>query len=196
MTQFHNARLETPATMDPLLTAPISPRINTVVLPPFIDVVLHIILHAALLGICIVSLVALWTQAHKAAFAVFLTWTVLFYIAIFSFSWFGRPEKSVLSVMMYRLRGGNASAPDRQALRSPQNDQPSAHEGPYLHHPPFRHATRDELAQAGPRSITTDDEDDHIDEDTRQRMIEEEMDRRDVSIVTVPRRKLWIANPS
>lgn len=195
MTQFHNARLETPATMDPLLNAPISPRINPVVLPPFIDVVLRIILHAALLGICIVSLMALWT-ANKAAFAVFLAWTVLFYIAIFSFAWFGRPEKSVLSVVIYRLRGGNASTSDGQALRSPQTDLPSTHEGPYLHQPPFRHATREELAHAGPLSITTDDEDDNIDEYTRQRMIEEEMDRRDVSIVTVPRRKLLIANPS
>lgn len=182
--------------MDPLLNPPISPRINAVVLPPFIDIVLHIILHAALLGICIVSLMALWMQANKAAFAVFLAWTVLFYIAIFCFSWLGHPEKSVLSVMIYRLRGGNASASDGQALRSSQNDQPSTHEGPYLHQPPFRHATREELAHAGPLSITTDDEDDNIDEDTRQRMIEEEMDRRDVSIVTVPRRKLLIANPS
>ena len=195
MTQFHNARLETPATMEPLLTAPISPRINAVVLPPFIDVVLHIILHATLLGICIVSLIALWTPANKAAFAVFLAWTILFYVAIFSFSWFGRPEKSVLSVVIYQLRGGNSSTSDGQTPQSPQNDQPSTHEGPYLHQPPFRHATREELAQR-PLSMTTDDEDENIDEDTRQRMIEEEMERRDVSIVTVPRRKLWITNPS
>jgi hypothetical protein len=195
MTQFHNARLETPATMDPLLSAPISPRNNPIVLPPFVDIVLRVILHAVLLGICVLTLIALWNWAPKAGFAIFLVWTILFYVAMFSLSWFGRPEKSILSVMMYRLRGANFSASDGQALQSPQNDQPSTLEGPYLHQPPFRHATREELAHARPLSITTDDDDD-IDDDTRQRMIEEEMERRDVSIVTVPRRKLWIANPS
>ena len=41
-----------------------------------------------------------------------------------------------------------------------------------------------------------DGPDDEEDEDTRQQRMEEEMNRRDVSIVTVPKRKLWIANPS
>jgi len=41
-----------------------------------------------------------------------------------------------------------------------------------------------------------DDPDDDEDEETRQRRIEGEMNRRDVSIVTVPKRKLWIANPT
>ncbi|KAF8631955.1 hypothetical protein AX15_002116 [Amanita polypyramis BW_CC] len=190
ITQFHNARLGTPATTDRLLNAPMSTNSNAVALPPFVDVVIHILLHASLLGICVISLVALWYRAPKAAFAIFLVWTVLFYVIIFSFSWFGRPEKSVLSVVIYRLRGKGSSA-DR-----PQNDQPPTHDGPYLHQLPHRPATRDEMAHARPLSMTTDDDDDNIDEDTRQRMIEEEMERRDVSIVTVPRRRLWIANPS
>jgi hypothetical protein len=44
----------------------------------------------------------------------------------------------------------------------------------------------------------TSEADDHsdIDEDMRQRTIEDEMGRREVSIVTIPKRKLWIANPS
>ena len=41
-----------------------------------------------------------------------------------------------------------------------------------------------------------DDPYDDEDEETRQHRIEDEMNRRDVSIVTVPKRKLWIANPS
>lgn len=52
------------------------------------------------------------------------------------------------------------------------------------------------MTPMGPRSVETDDDDDDIDEDTRQRQIEEEMGRREVSIVTVPRRRLWITNPS
>lgn len=39
------------------------------------------------------------------------------------------------------------------------------------------------------------DDDDDEDEESRQRRIEEEMSRRDVSIVTVPRRKLFLTNP-
>lgn len=81
----------------------------------------------------------------------------------------------------------------RNAL--PRND-----EGPYTYHrPPYRLSTHvDEMSylHAGPMSVETDGNDDDVDEDTRQRVIEEEMERRDVSIVTVPRRKLWIANPS
>ncbi|KAK2466201.1 hypothetical protein APHAL10511_001843 [Amanita phalloides] len=195
ITQLHNARLETPATMDPLLSVP-STHNNSVVLPSLIDIVLHVVLHASLLGICIISLIALWSRAPRFAFALFLAWTILFYVVILSLSWFGRPEKSILTVVVYRLRRVPPSSASGQVLRSPQNDQPSMHDGPYLHHPPYRHATREEIAQARPLSMTTDDEDDNVDEDTRQRMIEEEMERRDVSIVTIPRRKLWITNPS
>jgi hypothetical protein len=54
----------------------------------------------------------------------------------------------------------------------------------------------DELSHGAPLSVEGDDNDDDLDDDTRQRVIEEEMQRRDVSIVTVPRRKLWIANPT
>jgi len=40
-----------------------------------------------------------------------------------------------------------------------------------------------------------DDDEDDADEDTMQQRIEDEMARRDVSIITVPRKKLWITNP-
>ena len=40
-----------------------------------------------------------------------------------------------------------------------------------------------------------DDEDDDVDEETRQRRIEEEISRRDVNIVTVPKRRLFLMNP-
>ena len=40
------------------------------------------------------------------------------------------------------------------------------------------------------------DEQDEEDEETRQRRIEEELSRRDVSIVTVPKRRLYLLNPN
>jgi hypothetical protein len=155
------------------------------------------LLQASLLGISAVSLVELWSRGYILGFAIFLVWSVLFYVVLFTLSWLGCPEKSVLSATLHRLRGGaaNSAASDDRQSRT-QSYPLSQHEGPYLHQPAFRVATREELSYARPLSVTTDDDDDNIDEDTRQRMIEEEMERRDVSIVTVPRRRLLVANPS
>jgi len=69
---------------------------------------------------------------------------------------------------------------------------------PYLQQPLFHTAPDDDLrssSYAGLRSETEEVESDE-DEETRQRRIEDEMARRDVSIVTVPKRKLWVVNPS
>lgn len=52
-----------------------------------------------------------------------------------------------------------------------------------------------DLSHGEPLSVETDDEDDE-DEDARQQRIESEMARREIVTVTVPRRKLLIANPS
>jgi len=79
------------------------------------------------------------------------------------------------------------------------HDRPPTAQGPYTHHrPPHQVAPHidDTQSQMHPISVETDGNDDDIDEDTRQRQIEEEMDRREVSIVTVPRRKLQVINPS
>lgn len=62
-----------------------------------------------------------------------------------------------------------------------------------MHQPPYR------AIPGQPTSIEDagDDEDDEEDEVTRQRRMEDEMGRRDVSILTtVPKRRLWITNPS
>ncbi|KLO10239.1 hypothetical protein SCHPADRAFT_856821 [Schizopora paradoxa] len=175
----------------------------------------HIILHAFILGICIVTLVALWERAPKATFVVFLLWTLAFYATILSLSWRGRPRRSILSVLLFSLREphhhnyappatpSNANAglpptpPSSRPLSTFMNDQytfPSdSRGGPYIHQPLFRTALSthedDPLSSEG-------HEDDDEDENARQRRIEQEMDRRDVSIVTVPKRKLWITNPS
>lgn len=74
--------------------------------------------------------------------------------------------------------------------------------GPYLHSPPFRAVQVQEgegydmIGTGRHHEDGEDDPDDDEDEETRQRRIEGEMNRRDVSIVTVPKKKLWIANPS
>ena len=47
-----------------------------------------------------------------------------------------------------------------------------------------------------PSSDGNRSEDDDEDDELQQRRIEQEMERRDVSIVTVPKRKLFLTNPS
>jgi len=157
-------------------------------------VVLHLITQALMLGLCIVTLVALWWRAPVAAFSVFLVWTVAFYTAMFIFAWHLRPDGSVLSVVCSRLR---PIPQDTQKITPSPTPMPEPATGPYVHHQPPYHATvspEDGSPIFSP--VEQDEPDDDIDDDTRQRMIEEEMGRRDVSIVTVPKRKLWIANPS
>ncbi|KAI6119358.1 hypothetical protein EDD16DRAFT_1692669 [Pisolithus croceorrhizus] len=134
-------------------------------------------------------------------------WTLLFYIMLFVLAWRGRPAKSLLTTVVVRLRAEPShaavppSSPGSRPLSMAGTEQylfPTDARGPYLHHPPYRAAPPDDFSMTlmGPRSVETDDDDDDIDEATRQRQIEEEMGRREVSIVTVPKRRLWVTNPS
>lgn len=181
-------------------------------MPGAVDSVLHILFHAVLLGLCGLTLSALWLRAPVAAFAVFLVWTVVMYAAIFMFSWYGRPRISILSAFISRLRGVSPhtaqpvpTTPTQSRSLSASGSEypfPTDGRGPYLHHqPPFRTTLSAGLDHEYPGSMShehgmTDvDDDDNEDEDARQRRIEEEMSRRDVSIVTVPRRKLFLTNP-
>jgi hypothetical protein len=113
--------------------------------------------------------------------------------------------------------GGGMMEMDQYPFPSENMLQPStaannnnASLGPYYHRPPYRAATsvgheNNTITSVGSRSPRTmsreigggagDDDDEDIDEDTRQQRIEEEMQRREVSIVTVPRRKLRVTNP-
>jgi hypothetical protein len=106
-------------------------------------------------------------------------------------AWNCYPPTSLLTAFLQSLRG-------HKVLDKANGITSTNSEGPYTYHqPPYRLSTQaDELSHGVPMSTETDGTDDDIDEATRQRVIEEEMERRDVSIVTVPRRKLWIANPS
>lgn len=183
-------------------------------LPPLVDIILRAILHALLLALCVLSLVALWSRTSRAGFAVFLTWTLAFYIGLMVCAWHGKPYQSIVTTILYRLRAPHSAligpapppppppvqpTPSPRPLSSAGVDQypfPIDSRGPYIHHQPtYRTVGIDDISitNGGPRSVEEDDDDE--DDDTRQQRMEDEMARRDVSIVTVPRRRLWIANP-
>lgn len=208
----HSSRLQTstPGTTDPLLATPMEVKPRHIEIPSPLDIVIHVLFHAFLLGLCVISLVALWSRAPRASFAVFLAWTVVFYALLFMFAWNGRPEQSVLTVLFTRLRAEPLPIHDPSVFADPlppptatdeQFPFPTTPRSPYVHHQPQFSVAHtgtgvDEMSVLQPRSVETDEEDDDVDDETRQRQIEEEMERRDVHIVTVPKRKLRITNPS
>lgn len=157
---------------------------------------LHIFTHISILGLSAITLSALWLRVSRHYFAVFLPWIALFYAASLLLAWNGRPNTSILTATLWRLRGNTTHHP----IPSSANAPPVTGNNPYTHHrPSHRPSTlHDGLSHSHgrPLSVETDDIEEDLDEETRQRVIEEEMARRDVSIVTVPRRKLQIANPS
>ncbi|KAF8845762.1 hypothetical protein BDN67DRAFT_892139 [Paxillus ammoniavirescens] len=200
----------TPNTADMLSTRALMPTRTfsrtAYELPPPFELSLRIFFHMLVLGLCILSLIALWYRAPMSLFAVFLLWVVIFYISLFALAWNGRPTKSLLTTLIARLRGqppqpvASPGTPTSRPLSITGTEQypfPSDNRGPYLHQPPYRATGHDDVSTSqSPRSVETEEDDDDIDEDTRQRRIEEEMGRREVSIVTVPKRRLWITNPS
>lgn len=176
-------------------------------MPGRFDIFLHIILHAFLLALCIFSLIALWSRGTMAGFAVFLVWTAIFYVGLFMLAWNGVPRESILTVVFGRLRAEPHAMPvptsSSPGPSRPLSDIgmdsipfPSDSRGPYQHHqPPFRTAHEHDYPLPSHGHDTREVYDDDEDEESRQRRIEEEMSRRDVSIVTVPKRKLFLTNP-
>ena len=180
------------------------------VMPGLLESFTHLLLHAALLALCAVALAALWSRAPRGAFAAFLAWTLVFYILIIALAWRGIPRESILTVVLHRLRSspGHGGSPGQLGTATPHAPSsvgldaipfPSdGHGGIYQHQPPYRTAHDSEyptsLSHAGHTTLD-DDADDDEDDEMRQRRIEDEMSRRDVSIVTVPRRKLFLTNP-
>lgn len=156
------------------------------------------------------ALSALWLRARRYLFVIFFIWILAFYAAMLLLAWHGRPASSLLTATLLRLRGQDrpiiSSYSDVRTSNTLRSSVPEAGsstpKNPYTHHrPPFRTSPQlDDIphSQSTPLCVGSDDndDDDDIDEDTRQRLIEEEMERRDVSIVTVPRRKLYLTNPS
>ncbi|KAF8913884.1 hypothetical protein CPB84DRAFT_1669330 [Gymnopilus junonius] len=193
ITQAENAQNTSNNSITPTSPSVYIPNLR---LPRRTLIVVHILTQVSIMGLCAATLAELWSRAPRYLFAIFLVWSIAYYIVMISLAWVQRPATSILTVLLWRLRG-NATSP--VPLRS--SSEPSAGgQGPYtLHRPPYHAATHvDETSyiHTAPLSVETDDNDDDLDEDTRQRLIEEEMERREVSIITVPRRKLLIANPS
>jgi hypothetical protein len=173
-------------------------------LPKPLSLALRVVFHALLLALCVLTLTELWRRAPKVAFAVFLLWVVTVYALTFTLAWLGRPQVSFLTYAFARCfpRYPPPEHPRASADTSTSTDYTSFTDArsPYLHKLPHRVAPstnpRDDTSIASPRSVETHDEAEEEDEDVTQQRIEDEIGRREVSIVTVPRRKLWIANPS
>ncbi|KAI0068702.1 hypothetical protein BV25DRAFT_1817611 [Artomyces pyxidatus] len=197
----------TPATAEVLMQHLPSPQARRAVMPPTVEIVLHSLLHALILGMCVFTLIALWSRAPRATFAVFLAWMAVFYITLLGLAWNGRPQNSTLTVLVSRLRGDVqftavptatpiASRPMSMSGTTDHLPFQTEGRGPYLHQPPFQAAPHEEDVYSTSHGPLSDGEVSEEDEDTRQRRIEDEIGRRDVSIITVPKRKLWITNPS
>ena len=188
------------------LSDPPSAKVHPPLVPPKGEIILHVLMHTLIMALCILSLVELWSRAPIAPFVAFLVWTIGFYAFLVMMSWNGRPQRSALTVLLCHIQGNNVQ-PIAAPIATPSPSRPISTTGtdqfpfpqeprsPYLHQPLFHTAAEDAMSYAGLRSETEEIESDE-DEDTRQRRIEDEMARRDVSIVTVPKRKLWVANPS
>ncbi|TDL29386.1 hypothetical protein BD410DRAFT_779784 [Rickenella mellea] len=220
MSQLQNSRRMGPATPGTeVSTAPLFPDPPVIphpLLPSPFQCLVHVLLHTMLLGICVLSLVALWLRAPRVTFVVFLLWTAAFYFALLILAWSGRPRISILSVLLNGVRAGSnyhvpvaaATPPPSRPLSTQGLDQyvfPTGSErrSPYTYHQPTVRRARSSShedqflssnGQGRPHS-ENELEEDNEDEETQQRRIEQEMDRRNVSIVTVPKRKLWVTNP-
>ncbi|KIO30207.1 hypothetical protein M407DRAFT_5731 [Tulasnella calospora MUT 4182] len=125
--------------------------------------------------------------------------TIAYYVMLVTLAWLNRPQHSILVVVISRLRGDPADASTPAASSElPSTPLPpiSPPPHPYLNSPPWRvtqsHADDDLLSRA--RSMDSEAPEDDEDDDERQARIEEEMARRDVSIFTVPKRRLVVRN--
>lgn len=166
-------------------------------------VILHSLFHILLLANCVLALVMLFSRAPLVSFILFLIWTAFFYICLFYLAWGGRPRSSALTIAFYRLRGQPHSSVDPTPEEPATDDHtesqlfPSNGNSPYTYHQPsWRRAVSPDGSHGRPTAETDVDDDDDEDEASRQRRMEDELERRDVHIVTVPRKRLWITNPS
>jgi hypothetical protein len=190
------------------LSEPRSAKLQRPLIPTKEEIALRVLMHTLILALCILSLVELWKRASKGIFVAFLVWTVVFYATLFFLSWTGRPRYSTLTTLLYSIRGiggltsGHIGTPSAsRPISMTGTDQfpfPQEARSPYLHQPLFHATAEDDFRSASYAGLRSEPEEveSEEDEETRQRRIEDEIGRRDVSIVTVPKRKLWVVNPS
>ncbi|KAH6914922.1 hypothetical protein BKA70DRAFT_1257438 [Coprinopsis sp. MPI-PUGE-AT-0042] len=198
----HNAQRAGVHTPDPS-SAHSTPKLNTIDntrKPSLLHWSIYISTQVGLLGLNVVTLVALWFYAPKSAFYVYLVWVLVIYTCLAFIPRRFRTEDYIFARLVNPKMpppSVDADAPPSHPLNPTDSVRGSiAPSGPYLHPPPFLRTIPAHTGDLRHTEPEQDEEDEDIDEDTRQRMIEEEMDRREVSIVTVPKRKLWVANPS
>ena len=96
-----------------------------------------------------------------------------------------------------------SSTPQPPLIRRPAEEEEgllASFEDSSLSHQPLYHRAVSSLVEDDRNSLNqhyyTEDLGDEDEEGDEQRRIEQELDRREVNIVTVPRRKLRVANPS
>ncbi|KDQ20516.1 hypothetical protein BOTBODRAFT_124153 [Botryobasidium botryosum FD-172 SS1] len=174
--------------------------------PDTLQGIANLVTHAFIIFACVFCLITLFASGPLVAFIIFLIWTVAFYFSLVLMAWFHIPGVSYLSLFIARLRGEtHVPMPTEPAdLHATSSSVPTpltqSYFSPYIHQPPYRRVdgmSRDDSERASrlsrnPRSTVVSDDDE--DDDDRQREMEIEMARRDVSVITVPKRRLVIAN--
>ncbi|KAJ7507791.1 hypothetical protein B0H11DRAFT_1793448 [Mycena galericulata] len=178
--------VQPPSTPGTLLEPPVETARSD--MPPSSFVLFRLFFHASLLGLCVFCLVALWFKAPRSTFGVFFSWTATFYTILITAGWRGKPDRSTLSLLVGRLRTEPQVTAPRPSVSDtlPETDENATF--PYIHHrPAYRRALLTD--PTGLQGTDTEEEDDDRAED--------EMRRRDISIVTsYPKRALRITNPS
>jgi hypothetical protein len=184
--------------------------------PTAVDVIIHTLIHLLILASAAFTLHALWLHASRALFGVFLAWIVCFYVVFLLLTWRVRPPGSILSTCFNALQPrvapsfppGTSSPHPVATSPLPVMDDlhpPSLSHSPYIHQPTYRSRIRraddqTTMANGVPTShegyFGDDEVEDTEDDQFSQERIEAEMNRRQVSIVTVPRQRLFIANAS
>ncbi|PVG03601.1 hypothetical protein CPB86DRAFT_804086 [Serendipita vermifera] len=188
-------------------------RTSSARFPPKDSIVLRIALHLLLFALCIFTAEALFSRSGNnlgiPLGSVFVVLVAIFYLALILLASRGKPHNSSLAVIIDRLRGtsatttsgpqstddldlgtfrmGNISHETRMAIdRSSHIDNATLQSSRASR--PLMSSHRYSGEEYEGQNLRHDDEDDDAER------IEREMERREISIVTVPKRRLFIAN--
>jgi len=156
--------------------------------------------HLCLLGNLAFALASLFQLGNRAGFAVFLVWCIIAY-SIILWGTMYQTKHSLIPLLQDQFLKPEPQAPSPEAapltemLRDPSS--PITSNSHYRSIPSAQYTSIEyppsNSIYSQPRPVEPDPDDDEDDEERQLRM-EQEMQRRDVSIVTVPRRQLRITN--
>ncbi|KAG8966018.1 hypothetical protein FRC03_012661 [Tulasnella sp. 419] len=183
--------------VDGIQAIPIPPRLPS----PTIQICFNIALQLGLLFAITFWVVTFAIEGIGAGLAITIVFAVIYYIGLIVLAWMKRPRRSMLVVAISRLKGEPISLPQDPSTMATHGGSPTpatysaVPQHPYYHQAIYRTAHDDDEGLGGrPRSTESEPLDDDEDDDERQARMEEEMARRDVSIFTVPKRKLVVRN--